>query len=215
MLIDHLGAVFFPEVRLFRLVGRISFPIFCFLIAQGAVHTKNIGKYLVRLTVFAFISEIPFDLVLNRKIFYYGSQNVFFTLALGLAAIALIKQMGKKWYFSVVTSAVCMVVAYLLKMDYSWYGVLMIIGFYLCRKSKFMQAGTIFLSTELYCLYRMIKKSADFAYFTTLIQHSAIFSIIPICLYNGEKGYDAKWVKWVFYLFYPVHLIIFAIIKSL
>jgi len=101
MLIDHTGAIF-PTPEIFRLIGRIVFPIYAYMIAQGCKHTKNINKYLFRLGVFAIISEIPFDLAFYRYfgnpfgVNYFSETNVFYTLFLGAACIAVYERLKTK-----------------------------------------------------------------------------------------------------------------------
>ncbi len=81
-----------------RYIGRSAFPIFCFLLVEGAVHTQDIGKYARRLLVFAFVSELPFDLALRNHFPWWAHQNVFFTLALGLLAILVFRRSaGREW----------------------------------------------------------------------------------------------------------------------
>ena len=94
MLIDHVGAVLFPQYMVFRIIGRIAFPIYCFLLVEGGIHTKNPLKYSARLLLFALISEIPFDLAFGKSIMDFNHQNVFFTLFLGLVGIIMLKQRG-------------------------------------------------------------------------------------------------------------------------
>ena len=91
MLIDHLGASCFSSVIVLRIIGRLAFPIYCFLLVEGAVHTHDMKKYILRMGIFALISEIPFDLALFHRVIYPGHQNVFFTLGLGLLAIWFIE----------------------------------------------------------------------------------------------------------------------------
>lgn len=102
MLIDHIGLVFFPEYEILRLIGRISFPIFAFLLCEGYKHTSNIWKYFFRLGIFAIISEIPYNICLYNQVFYPYSQNIFFELLLGLLVLYLIDKeyviKGKKIY---------------------------------------------------------------------------------------------------------------------
>ena len=68
MLIDHIGAVFFPSLILLRIIGRLSFPIYCFLLAEGAAHTKHAPRYALRLLLCALISELPYDLAFSGKL---------------------------------------------------------------------------------------------------------------------------------------------------
>jgi len=93
MLIDHVGAVFpltFPMY--FRFIGRIAFPVYAYMIAQGCKHTSNINKYLLRLGIFALISEIPFDLAFGNEISFISRTNIFYTLFLGTACIAVFEK---------------------------------------------------------------------------------------------------------------------------
>jgi len=107
MLLDHIGAVFYGSTpELFRWIGRIAFPIYAYMIAQGCKHTKNINKYLFRLGIFALISEIPFDMAfmhyndvesgLNWGISFLRQTNVFYTLFLGVACVAVYEQLKLK-----------------------------------------------------------------------------------------------------------------------
>ena len=138
MVIDHVGAVLFPMNMIFRYIGRISFPLFVFLLVEGSIHTSKIRQYELRMFLFALISEIPFDLAFSNKIVDIYSQNVFWTLTIGLVMLDLIQNgasyvklhKGKKmqlawiegqtiptiWQFIVV--AVCGCVAQALKTDY-------------------------------------------------------------------------------------------------
>lgn len=109
MLIDHVGAIF-DKPEIFRLIGRSVFPIFAYMIAQGCKHTKNINKYLLRLGVFALISEIPFDLAFHHyfdspfEVNYFRNTNVFYTLFLGASCVAVYEKLKTKrlsWLISI------------------------------------------------------------------------------------------------------------------
>lgn len=168
MLIDHIGAtllrqyrLMYPDLeairiiyRIFRNIGRLSFPLFIFLLTEGFYYTHSKKKYLLRMFLFGILSEIPFDLAFYHKAFYFQKQNVYFTLTIGLLAIYLIEFIDKKWrqntfsvitlksYFKVLVIAVCNLAAWFLKTDYSFSGVSAIIVMY-CVKT-YMEAPLIF-----------------------------------------------------------------------
>lgn len=192
MLVDHLGAVLFPQYISLRIIGRISFPIYSFLLVEGYLHTHNLKKYISRLIIFALISEIPFDLVFYNQPIYIGSQNIFFTLLIGLLSIYFIDIFKSKRWIGFFTSFILCVIAYIIKSDYSFMGVLIIIGFYIFKNNK--------LKLILYQALLSIN----------FINPFRLLSFIPISFYNGKKGYN---IKYLFYLFYPVHLLILYIIN--
>ena len=197
MLTDHIGAVLFPSALWLRFIGRIAFPIFCFLLVEGFYHTRDVKKYALRLLAFCFISEIPFDLAFNGAVLETGSQNVFFTLFLGLVMMWLMKKCEDSYKykaFIVLVFIVCAGAAAFLSTDYSAGGILIIFIFYYFREKtllKFILFGIVsyvfFGWIEMFCL----------------------IAIIPILLYNGERGPS---MKYVFYAFYPVHLLILSAI---
>lgn len=189
MLIDHIGCIFFPEQLLFRAVGRISFPIFCFLIVEGFYHTRNHTNYLIRLCIFAILSEIPFDLAFSGTLINWSSQNVFITLALGLASIFCLEEMNTKRIY-VIPFVLLFAAAYLLHCDYGIGGVLLICMFYQTRETPWMRIIPAFLI--LYCFFGSFELYGLIA-----------FILIP--LYNGKRGPQ---VKMLFYWFYPVHLLV-------
>jgi len=203
MLIDHVAAVFIPAnswpYLICRLIGRLAFPIYAFLIVEGFYHTRNIKKYLLRLGIFALISEVPFDLAFYNKWFYGKHQNIFFTLFLGLLTIYLINMAENKYkekmlvvnlVNTAITLASCFL-AVLLKTDYKFTGILLIVAFYLFRGNKLMSAITMVILSG------------------NIIQAFSALSIIPISFYNGKKGRN---IKYLFYVFYPAHLIILYLI---
>jgi len=192
-------------------LGRLAFPLFCFLLTEGFHYTKNRKRYIGLMAIFALLSEIPFDLALygriTRILGLYGHQNVFFTLLLGLLALLCIdklKPKSDKIYFkvlSVALQAVCVFItcflASLLNTDYRFRGILFIVGFYLTRKNRLLQVITFLL------LYTLTYK--------VLPSIFIILSCVPILLYNGERG-KAN-LKYFFYLFYPVHLLILYLLS--
>lgn len=212
MLIDHIGAAiletgilgqtvlsqeaqgtYYALDMMLRMIGRISFPIFCFLLLEGFYHTKDVKKYALRLLAFAFISEIPFDLAFYDSWVYMGHQNIYFTLFLGLVAMAALERCGTNlWKKAAVVAAAC-VAAVCLRTDYDVIGVCLILVFYALRYQPVMQ--TVFGSL----------------YLAGIGPWPAIFAFIPIRLYNGQRG---KWnLKYIFYAFYPVHLAVLWVVR--
>lgn len=207
MLIDHSAAVFLGSaISVPRLIGRIAFPIFAFMIAEGAARTHSVKKYALRLFVFALISEIPFDLALMGTSFSQpielSHQNVFFTLTLGLLAIAARQRLYKteQRLLCIPVLLLCMASALILKTDYADSGVLCIYLFYVFsqKENRIRIPGFILAAAvpSLSIINLSVYKPELFA----------LFGLIPIFLYNGERG--AKINRYVFYAFYPAHLML-------
>lgn len=200
MVIDHIGAVLFPEILFFRIIGRISFPIYGFLVTEGFFHTSDVKRYMKRLLVFAFVSEIPFDLAVTGQILEFGHQNVFFTLFIGVLFMYTYTQQTSRW-----EKVICVIFLTLLgdvfSVDYGAWGVLMIFCFYVFREknwAKYLTVGCI--------------NVLAFGY----IQAYAVLAFLPIALYNGEKGKErGKGWKYFFYAFYPAHLLLLWFVKIL
>lgn len=191
------NAQLYSIYNIMRMIGRIAFPIYCFLLVEGFEHTRNRTKYAARLLLFAAVSELPFDLLFNGKILEFGYQNVFFTLFLGLAVM-----MGLQWVeehmsgrplvstlLIVVVIVAGMMAAKFAKTDYAEIGVMCIVVIYLFRKKKVWQivAGCIVFAWEL----------------------TAPLAFVPIGFYNGKRGWN---LKYFFYLVYPVHLLLLYLI---
>ncbi|NMP38028.1 MAG: hypothetical protein GX051_07915 [Clostridiales bacterium] len=174
-----------------RLVGRLAFPIFAFLITEGFRHTRNVKKYALRLAVFAAVSEIPFNLIAAGEPFSLEYQNIFFTLLLGLAATAVVSGEGKE-PLRIAASALIALSASFLNTDYGAYGVFIIVLFYLTSSRRVLRN----------CLCGC----------ALLIQLTAPLSLLPINAYNGKRGLN---LKYVFYVFYPAHLLMLYFINEL
>ncbi len=202
MTIDHAGLMLFPQHIWMRYIGRLAFPIYCFLLVEGYLHTKNVKRYMGRLALLAFISEIPFNLMISGEIFARYGQNVFFTLLLGLATLVFMNWLyghlpNTLKFVSFIAVAVGCLAAYGIVCDYSYKGILMIALFYILRESV---------------LYQFIGVGAVQIYMGG-VQTFALASFIPICLYNGKKGWGNKVFQWLFYAYYPLHLIVLYMLK--
>jgi hypothetical protein len=210
MLIDHIGAVFFPEYRILRVIGRLAFPIFAYLITAGYKNTKNVNVYMKRLFLFFFISQIPFMLAFDIKGLDY--LNIFSTLFLGLLAIYSYDKIEDR-QLRVIIVILIAIFAKLLGTDYGWYGVMIIFSF------KFFEDNfpkLLISMILLNILYQMpivvycIRNGKVFLRFPLFMQSFSLISLILIKYYNGERGRN---LKYVFYAFYPIHLFIIFIIK--
>lgn len=209
MIIDHATAMFVSLADnrslyiLGRGIGRLAFPIYCFLLVEGFFHTHNRGKYCFRLFLFALISEVPFDLAFNGVFVYDGHQNVFFTLLLGLLLLwfvewKVVHLTGTKGYvLSILGYLAFYVGAEFLRVDYGAYGVLLILCFYLFRGNR------IRVTVADIAVNGFIALSSGIQLFGGL-------SVIPIAFYNGKKGIS---LKYFFYAIYPLHLLLFCWIK--
>lgn len=216
MLIDHIGAGVLARYMiirripfdvteesglgflycLMRWIGRIAFPIFCFLLVEGFEHTGNRIKYAQRLFAFCLISEIPFDLLFSGDILEFHYQNVFFTLFIGLlfmcaSRAAALRAWNGVWkaFFCFLALLTGMYLADFLHTDYGAKGVLAIALLYLFRRNRAMQlaAGCVAFSWEL----------------------PAPAAFLPIAFYNGARG---RQIKYFFYIFYPAHLLLLYLV---
>ena len=182
-----------------RFTGRLAFPLFCFLLVEGFVHTHNVKGYLGRLVLFGLVSEVPFDLAFSRTPFYPGAQNVYWTLALGVLAMAGLKHFekpdGTVGWQGLVWAGGCAALALAASTDYNAIGVLIICTLYLTRADRKRQciAGAVLFLFEL----------------------TAPLAFVLVWFYNGKRGHCGKALQKGFYWFYPVHLLVLAGITNL
>jgi hypothetical protein len=208
MVFDHVGDMFFPGILWPRMLGRLAMPLFSFCIAEGYIHTRDKNKYLMRMGIFALISEIPFDLAFSGRI-GLEHQNIMVTYFLSIVALRLFDMIrGEKnaesGKYSVPMTILGWVIiftfaglAVIIKADYTVFAVISVCIFYVAKDIHFALrsgVGVAFLAL-----------SRTMGYYCT-----TGLSFIPLVLYNGKKG---KGLKWLFYAFYPVHLLVLYIIK--
>ena len=202
MLIDHLGYIIFDKFSFMNYIGRLSFPIFAFLITEGYIHTSNLKKYFFRLLIFAILSQIPYTLLFNNTY----TLNILFTLSLGLLALTLYDKLKNK-FIGTLLVILCATLAEYLNFDYGWFGIVIIFIFYIFKNKKiYMNIFFAFTTFINYMYY--FAKTARLEYL--LIFLFCTLSLIPINLYNEKKG---KNIKYFLYAFYPLHLIILYLIK--
>ena len=206
MLIDHTAHLFkigadtvlfslgdhtLTLYSLMRYVGRIAFPLFAFLLIEGFLHTKSRKKYAIRMALFALVSEIPFNLFCSGSLFY-GRQNVFFTLLLGLLAIWAWEACPKRLAAVIIIGLLG--ISVVLGADYRYAGFVFILLLYFLRSIPLMGA--------------MMSGC--------ILSIASAASFLPIGLYNGKRGFIHNGVlKYLFYAFYPLHLLILVLIKIL
>ena len=218
MLVDHIAAAMAMDYDLYmrmgpqlylvlRGIGRVAFPIYCFLMAEGAHHTRSPGRYALRLLVGAVLSEIPFDLALFGGISWMH-QSVMVTLLLGFGALWLMKKCGNL-FLKILASLPFIFLGDLLMTDYGSFGVLLIamLGFFRdLPMGKLMQCVSICLVCALIPSFTI-----RLGIFEISLELIGCLSVFPILLYFGHKQTQNKIVQWAFYLFYPVHLLILAL----
>lgn len=208
MLCDHMWATIL-DYEWLTCIGRIAFPIFAFLITEGYIHTSNINKYIKRMVIFAIITEIPFNLMVSASPIYPFHQNVLWTFVISLLTLKYLNFDDVKNSFkSILIILLAIIIATVTMCDYFGAGVMMVVGFYIFRKSKLLQLlMMIYVNMILLQGYSYPIDIAGYTYYFPQ-QGFAILSLIFIWLYNGKQGYHAKWFKIFCYAFYPLHMLI-------
>ncbi|MBR4287624.1 MAG: hypothetical protein IKT55_07970 [Clostridia bacterium] len=221
MILDHTRMALVEGNMWMNYVGRMAFPVFAFQISEGFVHTRSFGKYLSRLLIFAVISEIPFNVFCSSEIFFPQYQNVLFTFVLGILALRLLDFAKKEPTLAKTAGAGIGVVAIVflaevLKLDYGAAGVILVVAFYLFRNFPFafiLQFATMFLLFVFFYPGRPIYFKISDVIFHIPVQAFALFSFIPIWLYNGKKGRGGKTLQYATYGFYPVHIAVLCVVR--
>lgn len=213
MLIDHTGAVLFPQHFYLRLIGRLAFPIFAFLIARGYSYTHDLKNYMLRLLIFAFISQPPFYYAFKDVSSDIG-LNIFFTLFLGLCAVYIYENLKNP--LGIIMVILISISASLLNTDYGFYGVLLIFLFYVFKDKLWGTLLSVISLNIIYMIYIYIFIYTHYSYIPapTVRIFNECFSMLAlplIFMYNGKKG---RKLKWAFYIFYPLHLTIIYLISN-
>lgn len=223
MLCDHLWATVIPGNDWLTCIGRMTFPIYAFLLVEGYFHTHNLKKYVLRLLVFALLSEIPFNMVMGSNWFYPLHQNVLWTFLIAIGLIYMnekAKASGKLW-LRVVAGVGSVILGFFLgiltMVDYYHAGIWMVLVFYFFRGRKWWN----YVGQFVLLYYINVEELSGFAYEITLFgethflvrQGFALLALIPIWLYRGKEGYKSKTLQYIYYGFYPVHLLVLALIR--
>ena len=228
MLIDHIGATFVLKAlsqatgatkvellelyNVLRAVGRLSFPIYCFLLVEGTSYTRDSRKYAIRLLVCALLAELPYDLMRYGRI-TFEHQSVMLTLLLGFMMLTVMKKCPNA-LLKLLLVLPFAAVAQQLHTEYGWKGIAVIGVFAFSRDFPYKYVWQFFC---LWCIFSpdhlmMFNWLDGFKY---KIQELCVFALVPIALYDGHKSTNSRLVQWMFYLFYPVHLMVIHLVSRL
>lgn len=209
MTLDHIGLQLFPQYTFLRIIGRLAFPIFAYMISEGCLYTGNRKRYLASIAIVAILCQVVYFFAMNSLY-----QCIFVTFTLSVILIyAFDNALKKKNLPSVLAAlllyfAVVMITEYLPRIlvntdfcvDYGFLGVMLPVVVYF-SKGKFMKL----LSTAV-CLVLLALVSGG-------IQWYSLLALPLIALYNGGKG--KRNLKWMFYIYYPVHLVAIYVVDML
>lgn len=211
MVLDHFAKVFHGQLSpvlyivLDGILGRIAFPVFCFLLAEGYFHTRNLRRYMVRMLLLALVSEIPFNLAMSGHFSDPGWQNTIFTLLLGLCMYAVLDMVRGKGtmdhrisiLLQILVLAVFALAAWALRLDYDFFGIGALACFYYLN-GRICQRPVLADAWACICLFQ---EPADF------------LSLLPISAYGNTRGRAG--MKYFFYIFYPAHLTLLVLLHLL
>lgn len=220
MLLDHACWTIAFDHQWMTCAGRLAFPLFAFLVAEGYRHTGNFNRYLKRMFLFALISEIPFNLMTGGTLINPLHQNVMFTFCLALLLLRMVdKAWSRHWWEGLLVAVFGGCLGYglgfLTFVDYYGYGVITVLIFWLAGKIPF---GRVLELSAL--AYINLELMGGMNYVLTLWgaeiwvpqQVFALLALIPIWLYNGQRGPGGKKWQYFGYAFYPAHILILALL---
>ena len=212
MIADHTGLALFPSVSAFRCVGRLAFPLYCFLLTQGYLHTRNRCAYGTRLLLLALLSEIPFDLLIFAKPVCAAEQNVLFSLLLGLLSLYAVDTLrGRPMHAWLTVMAVC-VCAMAADVSYGWLGPVLCLASYRGRDDRRRLILSVLGTLSLYSVSLALSGVApDWV----LVSLFAPLALIPMLLYSGRPGPRTRLLSFLFYASYPLHLALLAALRTM
>lgn len=201
MLLDHIkysGPIFQNIIT--EYLGRISFPLFAFLVSEAYCYTSDLKKYYKRLLIFGIISQIPF-MFFRTLVGEWMMLNIMFTLLFGLICITIYDKIKSK-FITIPLIALIIVLGNILNVDYGWFGILSVFIMYLFRNKRMYLPLVYGICIFIY--YYSI--AGEYLYETRnlLLMLCTWTTTFLINKYNGKKG---KSMKYFFYLFYPVHML--------
>jgi hypothetical protein len=221
MLIDHSMKTVITSDSWIFVLGRVAFPVFAFMAAEGYFYTHNFRKYVGRILVFAVLSEVPYDLMKTGMPVDMYDQNVLWTFLLALICMRLmdlVKLKGIRWLTilgNIVISLAGIMAGMLFVVDYSGMGVFMVLIFYFFRERKWWSMLIQFILLAIINIallggmgYGVMIGTVEFP-----LQGFALLALIPIWLYHGRQGYHSKPSQYICYAFYPVHMLLLFLLS--
>jgi len=212
MYIDHAGLALFPSVNIFRCIGRIAFPLYCFLLVQGFLHTRDVRAYGRRLLLCAILSEIPFDLLIFGRLSSPTEQNALFSLLFALMALVSCDMLQRSPFQTWIVCIMLATASMALRLSYGWLSVVLCLSFYYTRENRLNQ---LFLSGSALLLYTLslLLSGVDKSWALTSLY--ALFSLVPIICYNSKPGPRHPVIHFAFYLSYPAHLLLLFWLRAM
>ena len=208
----HTGLALFPRIGLFRCAGRLAFPLYCFLLVQGYIHTRDLRAYARRLLLLAILSEIPFDLLIFGRVSSLVEQNVLFSLLLGMAAVWAADRYEEEPGKAALGILLVFIASMMARVSYGWLGVALCLCFYKMQGNRAKQALCILPVEGVYCLSLAL---SGVEHSWVLVSLCAMASAIPVFLYSGKPGLPHKFVSFLFYTAYPLHIIALLIVRAM
>jgi len=200
MTIDHIGVILYPDIELFRIIGRLAMPLFVYMLIQGFVYTKNLKNYLIRLIAIAIPSELVFDLIRSNHLIDFGRQSIIFTLIACLILLIILKNNEISNFKKVISIIGMILLTNLCRMDYAVIAILLTTIFYTYNDEKKELLKTSIVAIVIYSLL------------TNWVQLYSLLALPLIMLYNNKQGIKLKHLN---YLYYPLHLIVLYSISLL
>jgi hypothetical protein len=190
----------------FRLIGRLAFPLYAWMIGNGYKHTSNAGKYLWRLVWMGLISQLPYRLIMTTINPGFNGLNIFTTLVLGLLGVMLVNQKQTGGLVKILGVIGLVAVGETIKVDYGGLGVLLTIGLGKWVENR-IKSG-LFLGFVVLISLVIYWSGLNWL---AILRVGTLLALPLILAYNGLQG--SKRFNWLFYWIYPVHLVILLIIK--
>lgn len=207
MAADHVGKIFFPDNMVLAIIGRIAFPLFAYCLVVGCLYTRSIKKYLIRLGIFALISQPIFNMAFHPSWQQFWEEfftvNIFFTLGAGVLAVSALMDVKKRWWMFLISIAMEIFIG----LDYGFYGIGLMIVFYLCRNKSLL---SLLLGVAWMCPNALW---GDFVTIFGIGIDRQFFALLALPFIYIHTNIKPKINQYFFYAFYPVHLLVIFLLR--